>query len=61
MVVIIGPSGRKTTLLRCLNLLEVPDAGEVWFEEINLTDAKTDLNQARKEMGMVFQLLTFCQ
>jgi ABC-type polar amino acid transport system ATPase subunit len=57
VVVIIGPSGSgKTTLLRCLNLLEVPDAGEVWFENINLTDAKTDLNQARKEMGMVFQL-----
>lgn len=55
-VVIIGPSGSgKSTFLRCLNLLEVPTSGEIWFEGINITDKKTDINLLRRKMGMVFQ------
>lgn len=55
-VVIIGPSGSgKSTFLRCLNLLEEPTEGEIWFEGNNITDKKTDINQLRQKMGMVFQ------
>jgi polar amino acid transport system ATP-binding protein len=55
-VVVIGPSGSgKSTFLRCLNLLEVPTAGEIWFEGINITDKKADINKIRCKMGMVFQ------
>lgn len=55
-VVIIGPSGSgKSTFLRCLNLLEEPSSGEIWFdgEQINRPDANVD--QIRQKMGMVFQ------
>ncbi|MTL84689.1 ATP-binding cassette domain-containing protein, partial [Turicibacter sanguinis] len=56
IIAIIGPSGSgKSTLLRCLNLLEVPEEGEVLFEGTNLLDPKTDLNQVREQIGMVFQ------
>ena len=55
-VVIIGPSGSgKSTFLRCLNLLETPTKGEIWFEGNNITDPKTDINKLRQKMGMVFQ------
>lgn len=55
-VVVIGPSGSgKSTFLRCLNLLEEPTGGEVWFEGNNITDKKTDINKLRQKMGMVFQ------
>lgn len=55
-VVVIGPSGSgKSTFLRCLNLLEVPTGGEIWFEGINITDKKSDINKIRCKMGMVFQ------
>ena len=55
-VVVIGPSGSgKSTFLRCLNLLETPTSGEIWFEGINITDKKTNINQLRCKMGMVFQ------
>lgn len=55
-VVIIGPSGSgKSTFLRCLNLLEKPTDGEIWFEGMNITDPKTNINQLRQKMGMVFQ------
>lgn len=55
-VVVIGPSGSgKSTFLRCLNLLENPTEGEVWFEGNNITDPKTDINKLRQKMGMVFQ------
>ncbi len=55
-VVIIGPSGSgKSTFLRCLNLLEEPTEGEIWFEGNNITDKKTDINKLRQKMGMVFQ------
>lgn len=55
-VVIIGPSGSgKSTFLRCLNLLEEPTSGEIWFEGQNITDSKNDINVLRRKMGMVFQ------
>ena len=53
---IIGPSGSgKSTFLRCLNLLERPDGGQVIFEGDDLTDRHVDLNRHRQKMGMVFQ------
>lgn len=55
-VVVIGPSGSgKSTFLRCLNLLEIPTEGEIWFEDQNITDKKMDINLIRRKMGMVFQ------
>lgn len=55
-VVIIGPSGSgKSTFLRCLNLLEKPSEGEVWFEGNNITNPTTNINILRQKMGMVFQ------
>lgn len=56
VVSIIGPSGGgKSTFLRCLNLLEVPDEGQILFEGIDITDKKVDINLHRQKMGMVFQ------
>ncbi len=55
-VVIVGPSGSgKSTFLRCLNLLETPTSGEIWFEENNITDPKCNIDALRRRMGMVFQ------
>ncbi|MBP1577736.1 MAG: amino acid ABC transporter ATP-binding protein [Oscillospiraceae bacterium] len=55
-VVIIGPSGSgKSTFLRCLNLLETPTGGEIWFDGQNITDPKCDIDKLRQHMGMVFQ------
>lgn len=55
-VVIIGPSGGgKSTFLRCLNVLEDPTAGQIFFESSDLTDLKIDINELRQDMGMVFQ------
>ncbi|MEM0530139.1 amino acid ABC transporter ATP-binding protein [Zongyangia sp. HA2173] len=55
-VVIVGPSGSgKSTFLRCLNLLERPTKGQIWFEEQEITDPKCDINKLRQKMGMVFQ------
>ncbi len=55
-VVIIGPSGSgKSTFLRCLNLLETPDSGSIFFEGTDLTAKKTDIDKLRQKMGMVFQ------
>ena len=55
-VVIVGPSGSgKSTFLRCLNLLEKPTGGEIWFEGELLNGKKTDINRVRRKMGMVFQ------
>jgi polar amino acid transport system ATP-binding protein len=56
-VAIVGPSGSgKSTFLRCLNLLEKPDAGEVWFDgrQVNAESA-TGISLLRRRMGMVFQ------
>lgn len=55
-VVVVGPSGSgKSTFLRCLNLLEQPTSGEIWFENQNITDKNCDINKLRQKMGMVFQ------
>ncbi len=55
-IVIVGPSGSgKSTFLRCLNLLEMPTGGEIWFDGKLITDKKTDINKVREHMGMVFQ------
>lgn len=56
-VVIIGPSGSgKSTFLRCLNLMEVPTSGEIYFEGQNITAAKPkEVDKIRQKMGMVFQ------
>lgn len=55
-VVIVGPSGSgKSTFLRCLNLLEQPTGGEIWFENQNITSKKCNIDTLRQKMGMVFQ------
>ena len=55
-VSIIGPSGGgKSTFLRCLNLLEVPDKGHIFFEGQEITGKKVDIDLHRQKMGMVFQ------
>jgi polar amino acid transport system ATP-binding protein len=60
VVVVIGPSGSgKSTFLRCLNLLEEPTAGQIWFDGVEITDKKEwkkgGLDAHRRDMGMVFQ------
>lgn len=55
-IVIIGPSGSgKSTFLRCLNLLETPTSGEIYFDGQLITDPRVDINKVRQHMGMVFQ------
>ena len=55
-IVVIGPSGSgKSTFLRCLNLLEEPTGGEIWFEGSDITDPRNDIDKLRQKMGMVFQ------
>jgi ABC-type polar amino acid transport system ATPase subunit len=57
VVVIVGPSGSgKSTVLRCINHLETPTSGAVYFDGVHLEDPKTDINRVRTEVGMVFQL-----
>ena len=56
VVVVIGPSGSgKSTFLRCLNLLELPTAGTITFEGVDITNPKVNINLHRQKMGMVFQ------
>ena len=56
VVAIIGPSGSgKSTLLRSLNLLEEPTDGHIYFEGVDITDKKVNINIHRQKMGMVFQ------
>lgn len=56
VLVIIGPSGSgKSTFLRCLNLLEQPTAGEIFFEGKKINDKSCNVNALREKMGMVFQ------
>lgn len=56
VVSIIGPSGGgKSTFLRCLNLLETPDGGQVLFKGRDITDKKLNISQYRQSIGMVFQ------
>ncbi len=55
-VAVIGPSGSgKSTFLRCLNMLEIPTDGEIWFQNVNMTDVNVDIDKMRQKMGMVFQ------
>ena len=57
VIVVVGPSGSgKSTFLRCLNLLEMPTGGRVYFEGTDITDPRIDINVHRQKMGMVFQL-----
>ena len=56
VVSIIGPSGGgKSTFLRCLNLLETPTDGKVFFKGQDITDKKMDISKFRQQIGMVFQ------
>ena len=55
-VVIVGPSGSgKSTFLRCMNLLETPTSGEIWFDGENITNPGKNIDRIRAQMGMVFQ------
>ncbi|MEA2520466.1 MAG: polar amino acid transport system ATP-binding protein [Actinomycetota bacterium] len=54
--VVVGPSGGgKSTLLRCVNLLELPTEGKVWFDGKDITDVRANLNVVRTKIGIVFQ------
>ena len=56
VVCVIGPSGSgKSTFLRCLNLLEQPTKGHIYFDGVDITDKKADIDKHRQKMGMVFQ------
>ena len=56
VVVILGPSGcGKSTFLRCLNLLEVPDSGHIYIDDTEITSPKTNIDEQRQKMMMVFQ------
>ena len=56
VISIIGPSGGgKSTFLRCLNLLEVPDEGKIFFEGTDIMTHKKDISKYRQKIGMVFQ------
>ena len=56
VVVIIGPSGSgKSTMLRTLNLLEIPTEGKITYDGEDITDSKTNINNYRMKVGMVFQ------
>ena len=56
VISIIGPSGGgKSTFLRCLNMLETPDSGQIFFEGVDITSEKVDIDLHRQKMGMVFQ------
>lgn len=55
-VVVLGPSGSgKSTMLRCINALEIPTSGAIFFNGVEVTNPKTDLNHVREHLGMVFQ------
>ncbi|AFC33147.1 GlnQ [Paenibacillus mucilaginosus 3016] len=56
VVVVIGPSGSgKSTLLRCINRLETISDGELTVDDVKINDKRTDINQLRRNIGMVFQ------
>ncbi|MBE5846405.1 MAG: amino acid ABC transporter ATP-binding protein [Lachnospiraceae bacterium] len=56
VIAVIGPSGTgKSTLLRCINLLERPSGGDIWLDETKITDPKCDMESVRRRIGMVFQ------
>jgi arginine/lysine/histidine transport system ATP-binding protein len=56
VVVILGPSGSgKSTMLRCINRLEDPTGGHIFFEDVEITHGETNINEVREHIGMVFQ------
>ena len=56
VMVVIGPSGSgKSTFLRCLNRLEEPTGGHIYFNDVDILDKRVDINYLRQKMGMVFQ------
>ena len=56
VVSIIGPSGGgKSTFLQCLNLLETPTAGKIYYKGQDITDPKLNKAEYRRQLGMVFQ------
>lgn len=56
VVFVVGPSGSgKSTFLRCLNRLEEPTEGNIFFEGVDIVDKRTDIDRHRQKMGMVFQ------
>ncbi|MFF2875388.1 amino acid ABC transporter ATP-binding protein [Gottfriedia sp. NPDC057991] len=56
VVAVIGPSGSgKSTFLRCMNLLETPSNGEIWMDDIEITNPKSNIMKIREDVGMVFQ------
>ena len=56
VISVIGPSGTgKSTLLRCINMLEKPTDGHIWIDDDEITAPKCDINRVRRKMGMVFQ------
>ena len=56
VVVVLGPSGSgKSTMLRCINRLEEPTGGKIFFEGTEITSKETDINAVRAKLGMVFQ------
>ena len=56
VMVVIGPSGSgKSTFLRCLNRLEEPTGGHIYFNDVDILDKKVNINIHRQKMGMVFQ------
>ena len=56
IVVILGPSGSgKSTLLRCLNCMDDPTSGNIFFHGVDIADMKVDINVHRQKIGMVFQ------
>lgn len=56
VMVVVGPSGSgKSTFLRCLNRLEEPTGGHIFFDGVDITDKKVNINIHRQRMGMVFQ------
>lgn len=56
VVIIIGPSGSgKSTLLRCVNRLERLNSGQIWIDDAEVTNPKSDIRKIREEAGMVFQ------
>ena len=56
VIAVIGPSGTgKSTLLRCINMLEKPTSGRIWVNDVEITDPKCDLCKVRQKLGMVFQ------
>jgi len=60
VVSVIGPSGGgKSTFLRCLNMLETPEEGKIFFEGVEITGANVDINIHRQKMGMVYSTSMF--